>query len=90
MPIMIPLCMVLVGLLVTGCAAKQMAYVKDPHQWQERSATDAMVCDRQVQGPTGKAAAPEKWSREMQEDFLRCMSSKGWLHWREQGIPTSY
>jgi hypothetical protein len=90
MQIMMPFCMVIVGLLVTGCSAKQIAYVKDPQQWQERYATDAMVCDRQVQVTTGNAAAPENWSREMRDDFVRCMSTKGWSHWREKGFPTSH
>ena len=90
MQTMIPLLIMIVGLLVSSCTEKQIAYVKDSQQWQQRYATDAMVCDRQAQVRTGQAAAPEHWSREMQDDFVRCMSRKGWSHWREKGIPTSY
>ena len=79
---------VIVGLLVMGCTEKQIAYVKDPQQWQQRYATDAMGCDSQV--TTGTAAAPENWSREMKDDFVRCMSGKGWSNVREKGFPTSY
>ena len=90
MPIMIPFFMVIVGLLAMGCTDKQIAYVKDPQQWQQRYATDASACDSQVQVSTGNAATPENWSREMKDDFVRCMSSKGWSNWREKGTPRSY
>ena len=90
MLIIIPFFLVIVGLLAIGCTDKQIAYVKDPQQWQHHYATDASVCDSQVQVQTGKAAAPENWSREMKDDFVRCMSSKGWSHWREKGFPTRY
>jgi hypothetical protein len=83
---MILCCMVLVGLLMTGCSEKQIAYVKDPHQWQQRYATDTMVCDSQAQVRTGQAAAPENWSREMQDDFVRCMHGKGWSYVRERSV----
>jgi hypothetical protein len=90
MQTVIPLLIMIVGLLVSGCTEKQIAYVKDPQQWQQRYATDASVCDSQVQVVTGNAATPENWSREMKDDFVRCMSSKGWSHVREKGFPTTY
>ena len=86
MQTMISLLIMIVGLLVSGCTEKQIAYVKDPQQWQQRYATDTMVCDRQAQVITGKAAAPENWPREMQDDFVRCMYSKGWSHVRERSV----
>ena len=86
MLIMIPFFVMIFGLL--GCSDKQIAYVKDPQQWQQRYATDTSVCDRQV--TTGKTAAPEDWSQEMKDDFVRCMHGKGWSYVREKGTPTRY
>jgi hypothetical protein len=86
MLIMMPFFVMMLGLL--GCSDKQIAYVKDPQQWQERYATDAVGCDSRV--ITGQAAATENWSQEMKDDFVRCMHGKGWSYVREKGTPTRY
>jgi hypothetical protein len=73
-----------------GCSDKQIAYVTDPSQWEQRYATDTKVCDRHVQVSTGNTTTPENWSPEMKDDFVRCMYGKGWSHVREKGTPTKY
>jgi hypothetical protein len=88
MLIMIPFFVMILGLL--GCSDKQIAYVKDPQQWEQRYAADTKVCDSQVRVSTGNAATTENWSPEMKDDFVHCMSSKGWSYWREKGTPRSY
>jgi hypothetical protein len=65
----------IVGLMLLGCTSKQIAYVHDPQQWEQRYSLNAAFCGARAREVTGNAMPSDEWYRDI---FYQCMEQKGW------------